>query len=103
MRNSQTPQPRNRTRHIVNGKQHLLLITFGLLLCVAAAAALFTSAAFGQSCQPVSVDDLSRFRSRTRDADGFIHVTVNFSAGLEGGPDSQMLQAMQSAVESWNL
>jgi hypothetical protein len=102
MRNSQTPQSKNRTPYGISGKQHLLLITSGLLLCLAAATALFTSAAFGQSCQLTVDDDLSRFRSRVRDANGLIHVTVNFSGGSEGSPDGPMLQAMQAAINEWN-
>ena len=37
-----------------------------------------------QQCQPTSVDNLSRFDNKPRDANGNIHITVNYSAGTEG-------------------
>ncbi len=58
--------------------------------------------AFAQQCQQSTDDNLSRFSNKPRDANGNIHVTVNYSAGPEGSNPS-ITQAMQSAIAEWNV
>ena len=40
---------------------------------------------------------------KTRDAQGLMHVTVNYSGGTEGAPNATMQRLMQEAVAEWNL
>ena len=54
-----------------------------------------------QQCQPTNVDNLSRFNNRTRDGNGNIHITVNYSAGPEAA-NAIITRAMQSAIAEWN-
>jgi hypothetical protein len=67
-------------------------ITFSSLVIIGAA----------QVCQSLTVDDRGRFKNRAAQADGLLHMTVNYVGGSAGTPDTDMKQAMQSAVSEWN-
>jgi hypothetical protein len=54
-----------------------------------------------QVCQSPTIDNLARFQNRTRDANGYFHITVDYSGGGIT-PNAQTLQAMQTAVSDWN-
>ncbi|MDT5123905.1 MAG: hypothetical protein QOC96_3387 [Acidobacteriota bacterium] len=86
------------------GTRPLLPTMLGLLICLAAISLFsrFIIIGVAQVCQDSNYDDLSRFRNRIRGSDGYIHVTVNYSGGSEGVPNTTTLQAMQAAVSEWN-
>lgn len=78
-----------------------------LLVCLIILAAITTVSRLvivgsAQVCQSSSVDSLSRFSSMTRDASGFLHVTVNYSGGPDAPPNANTVTAMQNAVNEWN-
>jgi hypothetical protein len=58
--------------------------------------------ALAQQCQPSNEDNLARFSGKPRDANGNIHVTVNYSGGPEAS-NQNITSAMQAAVGEWNL
>ena len=73
---------------------------FWCLLFVLSALAVAT-AVFAQQCTPTTQDPLSRFSNKPRDANGAIHITIDYSAGLNA-PDPIVKQAMEAAVNEWN-
>ena len=81
-----------------------LFAVLGLLTCFTAISLLTNLIVVGvaQVCKPSSFDDLSRFSGKVRDANGFIHVTVDYSGGSEGSPNAATLQSMKTAVGEWN-
>lgn len=54
-----------------------------------------------QVCQSSEVDNLERFQYKTRDANGNIHITVNYAGGSTV-PDPAIKSAMQAAIAEWN-
>jgi len=88
----------------IGGISFSLPVVLGLLISLAAISAFSKLVITGlaQVCISPTQDDLSRFKNKTRDANGLIHVTVNYSGGVEGTPNTATLQAMQTAVNEWN-
>jgi hypothetical protein len=78
-----------------------------LLFCIAAintfiALSSLIVISYAQVCQSIVIDDRKRFVNATPKSDGLIHMTVNYIGGKAGTPDSNMKQAMQTAVSEWN-
>jgi len=72
-----------------------------LLAAVVLVLPLIYVAALAQQCQPNSIDDLSRFQGMQRDANGILHVSVDFGAGTsETNPTIRA--AMEAAINDWN-
>lgn len=70
---------------IISSKEikRFLPVALGLLISCATISLFSRLIVVGlaQVCQSSAVDNLSRFSNMTRDANGFLHITVNYSGG----------------------
>jgi len=89
------PTIRMRHHRIVT-RQSVELITIGLVLFAFLA---WLTPGLAQQCKPA--DLMARFANEPRDANGNIHITVNYAA--EGVvPDPSIRGAMEAAIAEWN-
>lgn len=72
------------------------LITIGLVML---AFLIVLTPGLAQQCKPL--DSMARFVNEPRDADGNIHISVNYAAGGVV-PDPTIRQAMEAAIAEWN-
>lgn len=72
-----------------------------VLMVIISSVLIVGTVVLAQQCQPSNLDNLSRFQNMPRDADGAIHVKVDYAGGTDQ-PNPTVKQAMQNAIAEWN-
>lgn len=78
-------------------RRHSFALVFSLIFIYV--TSIFVVLAYAQQCTP----SMPPWRnSKTPDAQGLIHVTVNYQGGSEAVPNAVTTRLMKEAVEEWN-